>query len=235
MKVCSIDECEKPAISRTWCTMHYARWRSSGDPERVAYEIQKRPADGLCTLEGCDRPYFVSGVCEGHYSRRRRKGDGAEITPLEDRFYDPEEGFKGRTEPQGDCVVWTGWTDQLGYGRLKSGGKHVAAHRYSWERVNGPIPEGMFIDHICHNPTCVKVSHLRIATHAQNTRNLSGPTANNKHSGVRNVGKMGDKWRVRITKDGVVHALGCYDTIEEAEAVATEGRLRLFGEFAGKG
>lgn len=235
LKECSIDGCQKPARARTWCDMHYARWRTHGDPHAVAWEVHRRPEDGLCGLDGCDKPYYFSGVCAGHYSRRVRKGDQASTAPLESRHYDPERGFAARTEPRGDCLVWVGWLTSQGYGKFKTGGKHVAAHRYAWERVNGPIPEGMQIDHICHNPACVKAEHLRPATQPENVRNLSGPTANNKHSGVRNVGKMGERWRVRITKDGKTHQLGCYDTIEEASAVAEAGRARLFGAFAGKG
>lgn len=30
---CSIEDCEKRVLSRGWCTMHYQRWRTHGDPE----------------------------------------------------------------------------------------------------------------------------------------------------------------------------------------------------------
>lgn len=30
--VCSIEDCDKPAASRGWCTSHYTRWKRSGDP-----------------------------------------------------------------------------------------------------------------------------------------------------------------------------------------------------------
>lgn len=29
---CSIPECDRPSICRTWCHMHYMRWRANGDP-----------------------------------------------------------------------------------------------------------------------------------------------------------------------------------------------------------
>lgn len=234
-KLCTIPECGKKTKTRGWCDMHYARWRKHGDPERVAWTVHKRPADGQCTIAGCDRDYYNSGVCTGHYSRRKRNGANASESPLEDRFYDSGEAFAARVRVDNGCTQWTGWLSPGGYGKFKTGGKSVFAHRYAWERANGPVPEGMVIDHACRNTACVNVDHLRVATQAENTRNLAGAKASNKHSGARNVGKMGDRWRVRITKDGTTHALGCYDTIGQARAVAEAGRAKLFGEFAGKG
>lgn len=34
-------------------------------------------------------------------------------------------------------------------------------HRYIWEEVNGPVPEGYEIDHICRNRNCCNPDHLR--------------------------------------------------------------------------
>lgn len=35
--ICSIEECSKPAHSRTWCHMHYRRWRFNGSPYSVKF------------------------------------------------------------------------------------------------------------------------------------------------------------------------------------------------------
>jgi hypothetical protein len=35
MQQCSIDGCTKPAKTRTWCALHYRRWRVHGDPLTV--------------------------------------------------------------------------------------------------------------------------------------------------------------------------------------------------------
>lgn len=109
------------------------------------------------------------------------------------------------------------------------------AHRYAWERVNGAIPEGKVVDHICHTPTCVNVRHLRLSSHTQNMWNLSGPSNNNQSSGVRNVYRAGKRWGVQVKKNGVLHWFGTYATVEEAAVVAEQARLDLFGEFAGRG
>lgn len=31
-RTCSIEDCGRPTIARGWCTLHYQRWKKSGDP-----------------------------------------------------------------------------------------------------------------------------------------------------------------------------------------------------------
>lgn len=41
-------------------------------------------------------------------------------------------------------------------------------HRAVWEAINGPIPEGMTVDHRCHVITCANPRHLRLLTNVAN-------------------------------------------------------------------
>lgn len=71
------------------------------------------------------------------------------------------------------CWLWQDRPDPDGYGRLIVGGKHgqqVRAHRLSWELVNGPVPAGMTLDHLCETKLCVNPAHLEPVTGAENTR-----------------------------------------------------------------
>ena len=181
----------------------------------------------ICTIDGCKRKHYARGWCALHYGRWFAKGTTHEPNP---HYHDPEEAFTARTSsgPSG-CVTWTGALDKIGYGKISVGGRsQYMAHRYAWERVNGPIPEGMVIDHLCHNRACVNVEHLRAVTQAQNTQNRKGSHTGSR-SGIRGVNWREDvgKWSARVMVAGKSHWGGLHDTAEEAGRVAAEMRSRL--------
>lgn len=66
-----------------------------------------------------------------------------------------------------------------GYVYLVRARRHVLAHRYFWEKTNGPIPEGLVIDHLCRNRACVNLEHLEVVTGRENCLRGIGPTAIN--------------------------------------------------------
>jgi hypothetical protein len=47
-------------------------------------------------------------------------------------------------------------------------GKKVLVHRWFYEQANGPIPDGLELDHLCRNPRCCNPAHLEAVTHAEN-------------------------------------------------------------------
>ena len=170
-----------------------------------------------------------------HYNRWNKHGDPLYLAPRQ--FPSAYERFLSQIEVHGSgCVNWTGQINLQGYGIIYVDGRNLRVHRYVWELEVGQIPEGKVIDHICHNRVCCNVDHLRVTTVTQNNQYLSG-AQNGTKSGVRNVDwhKPSQKWRVTVTCNGVRHSYGCFDSLDEAAAVAERARAELFGEFAGRG
>lgn len=147
----------------------------------------------------------------------------------------PEESFIARTERRGECLIWTA-SKKNGYGQIWVGDRTTVAHRYAWERENGPIPDGMKVDHRYHcDRACVEITHLRLASDGQNNANRAGANRTNKSTGFRNVRPHGNGFSVEIQHKGKRRYYGTYPTIEEAVAVAKRERERVFGEFSGRG
>lgn len=50
----------------------------------------------------------------------------------------------------------------------------TGVHRAAWTHHNGPIPDGMTVDHTCWTRACVNPAHLRLLTNAQNAARRDG-------------------------------------------------------------
>lgn len=85
---------------------------------------------------------------------------------------DIQQRFWNRTarKEYKDCWPWLGTINDEGYGMIKIDGKIHRAHRLSYLIQNGPIADGLVIDHICENKSCVNPMHLSAVTVKQNNR-----------------------------------------------------------------
>lgn len=67
-----------------------------------------------------------------------------------------------------DCIEAKTRYVTNGYHKVLVKSKLVRAHRWAWELVNGKIPDGKVIDHLCRNRACVALDHLRVVTQQEN-------------------------------------------------------------------
>jgi len=149
-------------------------------------------SETTCSVEDetgrCPRPIRSWGMCNAHRERMRRNGDPGpvQILVLHGFVEWSRETVLERVEisPTG-CWLWRGPFDGRGYGRVKSHGRTVIAHRFVYELLAGAIPDAMPLDHICHSSDltcpgdtgcahrrCVNPEHLEPVTAAENNRRM---------------------------------------------------------------
>lgn len=92
-----------------------------------------------------------------------------------------------RQGSQDECWEWMG-TVSMGYGIFR--GKK--AYRMSYETFVGEIPNGLVIDHLCENRSCVNPYHLEPVTRGENTRRAS-------HKRIREVCPRGHAYDAENT------------------------------------
>jgi hypothetical protein len=86
-------------------------------------------------------------------------------------FASIEDRFWAKVERTDTCWLWTASTDGRGrYGSFGVHGRLVRAHRFAYELLVGPIPDGLVLDHLCSVTRCVNPAHLEPVTQAENNR-----------------------------------------------------------------
>ena len=110
----------------------------------------------------------------------------------EERFW-PKVNKRGPVSKHrrdlGRCWLWTGLLDKDGYGRHYVGVSRATAgektaHRFAYELLVGPVPDGLELDHLCRIRNCVNPRHLEpVTTRVNQLRGfgLSGHNARKTH------------------------------------------------------
>jgi|19_taG_2_1085344.scaffolds.fasta_scaffold52751_2 hypothetical protein len=76
----------------------------------------------------------------------------------------PEQRFDDRYDVHDNgCWVWQGYIEKGKGGKFLIQGKRFDVSRFSYERFNGPIPEGYVVQRTCGLTSCVNPDHLRTA------------------------------------------------------------------------
>lgn len=180
-----------------------------------------------CAIEACDSPIVSRGMCNAHYKRWLRTGNPLGVMPTAD------ERFWSKVEKTETCWNWTGARHPRGYGQYygeRDGKKNLVwAHRESFARHVGAIPEDVVIDHMCHNTSCVNPAHLRAISQKQNIENQGSVRVDNK-SGYRGVSwdKSRNAWRGHVLHHQRQVHVGYFSTAEAANVAVVAKRMELF-------
>lgn len=122
---------------------------------------------------------------------------------VDDRFWSKVDKSGGPDA----CWIWKAALDRKGYGAFQVSGKVVKAHRFAYELVNGPIPDGLCGLHRCDNPGCCNPAHIFLGTRADNNADMVAKGRDNKAAGVRNgLAKLTDAKVMEIRR---LFASGC--------------------------
>ena len=150
--------------------------------------------------------------------------------------YEPATGYFIWAEKVARKVVVGSRAGRLtpsGYRRVGIYGREFAEHRLAWLFVYGVEPPNE-VDHINGVRNDNRIVNLRLATRAENGRNV-GPRPSNQ-LGLKGVywNLEKGKFQARITVDGKNLYLGRYLTAEEAAAAHDRAAVEHHGTFARK-
>jgi hypothetical protein len=98
-----------------------------------------------------------------------------------DRLKDLSEKFVIKAD---GCWEWQGNTNSSGYGRLGINNKVYQAHRVMYTQINGQIPTGQVIDHLCRKRDCINPSHLEPVSIGENVKR-GNPGSNHVNNAQR--------------------------------------------------
>lgn len=92
------------------------------------------------------------------------------------------ERFWPKVAKTDGCWHWRGRLNREGYGKFYVGVVerkyvYISAQRWAWEQINGPVPPGLVLDHLCRNRACVRPDHLEPVTSGTNVLRGESPSA----------------------------------------------------------
>lgn len=112
---------------------------------------------------------------------------------------------KAMPEPNSGCWLWVKATTGQGYGNING----RSAHLVIYEKLIGPVPEGLQLDHKCRVRCCVNPDHLEPVTCKENLHRGIGSTATKANQTHCIHGHEFTLENTRIRRNGVRQCRAC--------------------------
>lgn len=68
-RACGVEGCDQSSRARGWCSMHYARWKSTGATGAATPKVGPRVQPEACSIDGCSNLSHCKSWCKTHYER----------------------------------------------------------------------------------------------------------------------------------------------------------------------
>jgi len=107
-----------------------------------------------------------------------------------------------------------------GYAKRTINGQQYLHHRFVYEQRYGPIPNNMDVCHHCDNPPCIEISHLFLATNADNVKD-------SVKKGRRAVGENSGKSKLTSKEVEDIRELGLEFTQDELAEIFKVGKSTI--------
>lgn len=113
------------------------------------------------------------------------------------------------------CIEWTNAPWTFGYGRFviksENGWRGTLAHRWIYERLIGPIPADLQIDHLCRNRLCVNPQHLEPVSQRENILRGDATSAHHARKTHCIYGHPLEGWNLKYSGRGERICRECYN------------------------
>lgn len=157
---CQVGNCNRPIQANGYCSTHYWRSRHGVDLDAPIGSLYATGRQ-TCIADDCDELRVSDGLCSLHHSRHRAGiplDKPKHVHRAEVRL---QRLWRNMEVDGAGCWLYTGKLNAEGYCNNNR-------HRIVYELVNGPIPEGLELDHLCNVRHCCNPDHLEPVTQAVN-------------------------------------------------------------------